>query len=65
VVSEAWISEESMFGIELEFKDLLLIKLYFQSEFTRRYRAKEFQEVLRKYDLTEEQAKQIAAEELV
>jgi hypothetical protein len=62
-VSEVWISEESMFGMEL--KDLLLIKLYFQSEFTRRYRTKEFQEVLKKYNLTEEQARQIAAEEIV
>jgi len=40
--------------------DLIIIKLYFQSRYTMRRRREEFNQVLQKYDLTEEQARKIA-----
>jgi hypothetical protein len=45
---------------ELEFRDYMFIKLYFRSPFVRRLREREFREVLERYGLTEEEAKEIA-----
>jgi len=48
--------------MNIELKDLMLIKLYFQSKYTMKRRKEEFNQVLQKYNLTEEQARQIAEE---
>jgi len=46
--------------IQLDLKDLILIKLYFSSKSVKRRKEQEFKRILEKYKITEKEAKEIA-----
>ncbi|GEM_PF-7066440 len=48
------------YNMQLEFRDLILIKVYFSSESVKNRKQQEFKKILEKYGITKKEAETIA-----